>query len=338
MGEAGGFNLYAYCGNDPVNRHDPLGLFDGPVHAELTAFNDILLFLADGGLTSDQSSELVRGMVEGVIFPDLQFRIPTVRGATPVQHIEMVNRYMEFKNWAPQKVQEFGKWLDAGVDRIQRHALDVIIPGEYAHTREGIENWWKHTPPVMWNALDFYQKNYPSRPGAQLARDIYLSHMGSESWQHFMSSGTATAQDIQSKVVGATALNFQSFSAFRTKGDYHSAGFELGKSLHYLQDSYSASHVDRELLANGMLGPITGIHDYSRQSTHRHAGADNPGRNSVSYRNALLQTKQMIRLYLNGRGTAQDIAPFYNLLPGAAFGTPGAGFELPPNTINPFRR
>jgi RHS repeat-associated protein len=26
--EAGGFNLYAYCGNDPVNRHDPLGLAD----------------------------------------------------------------------------------------------------------------------------------------------------------------------------------------------------------------------------------------------------------------------------------------------------------------------
>ncbi|MEI7929395.1 MAG: RHS repeat-associated core domain-containing protein, partial [Verrucomicrobiales bacterium] len=32
LGEAGGFNLYAYCGNDPVNRHDPLGLkdFTGP--------------------------------------------------------------------------------------------------------------------------------------------------------------------------------------------------------------------------------------------------------------------------------------------------------------------
>jgi RHS repeat-associated protein len=28
MGEDGGFNLYAYCGNDPVNRHDPLGLAD----------------------------------------------------------------------------------------------------------------------------------------------------------------------------------------------------------------------------------------------------------------------------------------------------------------------
>jgi RHS repeat-associated protein len=28
--EAGGFNVYAYCGNDPVNRHDPLGLADAP--------------------------------------------------------------------------------------------------------------------------------------------------------------------------------------------------------------------------------------------------------------------------------------------------------------------
>ncbi len=26
LGEAGGFNLYAYCGNDPVNRHDPTGM------------------------------------------------------------------------------------------------------------------------------------------------------------------------------------------------------------------------------------------------------------------------------------------------------------------------
>jgi RHS repeat-associated protein len=26
LGEQGGVNLYAYCGNDPVNRHDPLGL------------------------------------------------------------------------------------------------------------------------------------------------------------------------------------------------------------------------------------------------------------------------------------------------------------------------
>jgi hypothetical protein len=39
LGEAGGFNLYAYCGNDPVNRHDPLGLatLDGHHQAANTA-------------------------------------------------------------------------------------------------------------------------------------------------------------------------------------------------------------------------------------------------------------------------------------------------------------
>src|SRR5215207_2964445 len=36
LGEAGGFNLYAYCGNDPVNRHDPLGLAAAPFQPGVT--------------------------------------------------------------------------------------------------------------------------------------------------------------------------------------------------------------------------------------------------------------------------------------------------------------
>lgn len=39
MGEAGGLNLYAYCGNDPVNRHDYLGMDVLPVPHELLAAN-----------------------------------------------------------------------------------------------------------------------------------------------------------------------------------------------------------------------------------------------------------------------------------------------------------
>jgi hypothetical protein len=34
IGEEGGLNLYAYCGNDPVNRHDPLGLDWNPLHKQ----------------------------------------------------------------------------------------------------------------------------------------------------------------------------------------------------------------------------------------------------------------------------------------------------------------
>jgi RHS repeat-associated protein len=42
LGEAGGFNLYAYCGNDPVNRHDPLGLESEVVGKTYVIINDQL--------------------------------------------------------------------------------------------------------------------------------------------------------------------------------------------------------------------------------------------------------------------------------------------------------
>jgi RHS repeat-associated protein len=51
--ESGGFNLYAYCGNDPVNRYDPLGLSDSlfelmfPAHA---GRDDLIRAAREGGL------------------------------------------------------------------------------------------------------------------------------------------------------------------------------------------------------------------------------------------------------------------------------------------------
>ncbi len=48
IGEAGGFNLYAYCGNDPVNRHDALGLVDDPFMQEATRVNEGMKELDEG--------------------------------------------------------------------------------------------------------------------------------------------------------------------------------------------------------------------------------------------------------------------------------------------------
>lgn len=50
LGVAGGFNLYAYCGNDPVNRHDPLGLADSRSEVEARYPHD--WGLITGGWTS----------------------------------------------------------------------------------------------------------------------------------------------------------------------------------------------------------------------------------------------------------------------------------------------
>ena len=51
LGEAGGFNLYAYCGNDPVNRHDPLGLADLYIGRN-----------SDGEVILELSARIVNGM------------------------------------------------------------------------------------------------------------------------------------------------------------------------------------------------------------------------------------------------------------------------------------
>lgn len=50
-GEAGGFNLYAYCGNDPVNRHDPLGLQSWEPIEDTQSRNEGMRELMNGGLT-----------------------------------------------------------------------------------------------------------------------------------------------------------------------------------------------------------------------------------------------------------------------------------------------
>jgi hypothetical protein len=58
--EEGGINLYAYCGNDPVNRHDPLGLDwrDGPLDGQWVPL---------GNPTYDQASSTWNVMMRYVI-------------------------------------------------------------------------------------------------------------------------------------------------------------------------------------------------------------------------------------------------------------------------------
>ncbi len=60
IGEAGGFNLYAYCGNDPVNRHDPLGLstklnIDGSVEFYDDGFNSRTELLQIAALVNERN-------------------------------------------------------------------------------------------------------------------------------------------------------------------------------------------------------------------------------------------------------------------------------------------
>jgi hypothetical protein len=131
-------------------------------------------------------------------------------------------------------------------------------------------------------------------------------------------------------VVAGTLANFESFSSLIEKGDYYNAGFALGKSLHYLQDSYSEAHTKRD-----SQGRIIGIYDYAQQSPPKHAHADKPARDSASYKNALEKTATMIRMHFSGAVSSMGVRQFYAFGKRVEYGVPGEHFDRPKNIISP---
>jgi hypothetical protein len=154
--------------------------------------------------------------------------------------------------------------------------------------------------------------------------------MGRDCWQHAMSSDTVTAEEIQSKLILETFRNFEKFLFLINAGDHYNAGFELGKSLHYLQDSYSPSHTSRSA-----DGQILAFYDYATQSPVHHEEGDYPSRSTAAYLNAAAQTQNMIQLFLNRSALPDRIAPFYMVAPGIKVGLAGEGLGPPRNTLNP---
>src|SRR4030095_11953491 len=56
LGEAGGSNLYAYCGNDPVNEFDPVGLRVPRTHEEALMTLEMYLKLCEAHIEARSDS------------------------------------------------------------------------------------------------------------------------------------------------------------------------------------------------------------------------------------------------------------------------------------------
>ncbi len=319
LGEAGGWNLTAFCGNDPVNTFDALGLFDAPTHINLT-ISALRGLKGEWGLSDAQFFDLMRGAVEGSTFPDTQTRIPSPYGQLlPV--MQDARRFDQFVDYPTDQAMKGLKYVSGGIGEAQVAAIGLVWD-DYPRINHGLRNWWEHGPSFLGPALSWCSR-YSRKAGA-----LNQTHYGGQSWQHGMGDATLTAAGLQTEIITGSLSCMNGFSDCVSLGNYYDAGFALGKALHYLQDTYTPSHAQRD----AKTGQITAFFDYCAQSPKLHTVEDKPRFGGPVYNVAVQQSQSLINIFLNGN--PEDISGLFQLDSGVTIGDPG-GFISNEQQIGP---
>jgi hypothetical protein len=103
----------------------------------------------------------------------------------------------------------------------------------------------------------------------------YRSHLGDLAYWHAMSVPNWLPSRIQEEMIDRIRIKFL---AARREVKGESQGFELGKALHTLEDSYALSHTAREQTVNDngtvTFGAITRFQSYGAQDHGKHGKGD----------------------------------------------------------------
>lgn len=306
--EQGGINLTAYCNNDPVNKVDPLGLLDLPSHGNITitAMREVKTKL---GLTDSQYNDLLRGALEGSSYPDTQTRVPLPPGCV-IPFLQDARGFFKYIGYPVDQVKKGLKHVGEKISKLKIDAISAVWD-DYPRINKGVMNWWNHGPSCLGPVLSWGAKHN------QKADSLNQTHYGALSWQHGMGDNTISAVDLQTKMISGSIENMQKFSVYVNNGNYYDAGFELGKTMHYLQDTYTPSHAQRD----AKTGQITDFYDYVLQSPTLHAGQDKPKPGSAVYNTALKNSQDLIMMFLNG--SPEDMSGFFLLAPKVSIGDAG---------------
>lgn len=121
----------------------------------------------------------------------------------------------------------------------------------------------------------------------------FQSHRGSNSiWHSMIESGRYTNQQVVDKIITQAQQWYDAASTAMTKGIPELAYFHLGKLLHMMQDSYSASHVFRNA-----SGEVAMFQNYNEQGIFRHNLADSGFERSPWVGTAVNSTMQVLELF-----------------------------------------
>ena len=148
---------------------------------------------------------------------------------------------------------------------------------------------------------DFFQKIVPENiPILGLALEHWSnllhadslttqSHYGRLQYWHSMWDGVSTANQLQQNIVDWVTAQAHVAARLLRDERFEAAGYELGKGLHTVQDSFSASHVVR-------LGfHVVRYQDYRAQKKGMHGVPDAEGESSAG---AVAATRRLIQMLL----------------------------------------
>jgi RHS repeat-associated protein len=271
IAEEGGLNLYAFCGNDPVNEVDPLGLLTPGWHLRVTG-----QALDELGFAPEKEAKFRTAILVGSVYPDVplpQTRWLVGRKMRPDEILEAVDAFNNH-------------WLVKGYRGATATVKDYLVPDFLTDNVvvNDVRDWWNSTS-IVDPAVEAIAWAWPGVKSTTM----YRSHKGDLQYWHGMTGGGTAAQMNQNLL---TRMG-EPIDAFKTNPTHQDTGFAIGQVLHTIQDLYTPSHVVRNA-----KGEIDRFQDYGTQSAAYHSTKDvldlNKPEDKALFRTLVDKTKEYL--------------------------------------------
>jgi len=194
-----------------------------------------------------------------------------------------------------KKLKEATEEVSEKVSEVKKKVVKKYAP-ELSETLDKIEQAWDDSD-TFGPGADIVDEHVPEAG----IKDSYLyrSHYGDLQWQHSMGEGT---EEVVEDVVQGSVDQAKEYWRLTSEGRDFEAGVQLGRGLHFVQDSYSESHT-----ARGPDGKLQKTFDYNPQSPKLHKRSDIVPETHPSRQAAEKASVEYIRLVEQYRGDPEGL-------------------------------
>ncbi|MDA8099421.1 MAG: hypothetical protein M0042_07340 [Nitrospiraceae bacterium] len=279
LGEPGvppSLHRYLYAYSNPTVYVDLQGYMSLENH-RLTSISSLDAAIENGDFEIPQDEALFRRNLQiGSMLPDVQYE--------EVAEAYYWDAFAERLPYA-DKIRN----IREAADKYKKRILDGIksgakklAPETYLTVETGKHAW--DDSDFRKPAIDKLAEKVPEVKEV----DIFRTHFYDKQWQHGMGEDTI---EIRKKLIADTIDRAAVYKEYIKNGDAGKAARELGIILHYVEDTWTPSHVARD-----DEGRIKYMFDYTKQSPKLHSEQDEAGHDSVTIRNATAAGTELLKI------------------------------------------